>query len=425
MGFLRYTLGYFYPELRDNVVNAKYLLDMAGGNLTSTGIRVNEDNAITLSAVWRAVSIYSSLIASLPIQLFKRNGDTSEQITEHPGLDLMTFRPNEVMTAFTFKETLQTAPLTWGNGYAYIWMRNGVPKELQLFKPEDVTIKDKDGRKIFYDVKNFKNNIPAYQMLHMKGLSFDGITGKSPIDVARESMGGGLALQQFGNKFFGNGAQSSGILMYPGSLKPEAKKNLKDSFKRDNAGLKNSSQTMVLEEGMKYQPLTIPPENAQFLQSRKYSVLEIARWYGLPPHLLMDNDKATYANTELQGIEFLTYSLRPWIKRWEAEMDLKLLTTDQQRNHYFKFNIMALLRADSKSRAIFYRMMLDMGVFTINEVRRLENMNGIGPDGDKHLVQLARTDLKKIGANGDVNNKELSKEIVDLIFKEKSHGSIA
>jgi len=269
MGFFRYLFDYFKPELRNDIVNAKLLIDIAGGNLTGTGIRVNEDNAITLSAVWRAVSIYSSLIASLPIQLFKRNGDTSEHITEHPGLDLMTIKPNEVMTAFTFKETLQTAPLTWGNGYAFIWMRNGVPKELQLLKPSDVTIKNKDGRKIFYDVKNFKNNIPAYQMLHMKGLSFDGITGKSPIDVARESMGGGLALQQFANKFFGNGAQSSGILMYPGSLKPEAKKNLKDSFKRDNAGLKNSSKTMILEEGMKYQPLTFAPEQAQFLASRK------------------------------------------------------------------------------------------------------------------------------------------------------------
>jgi len=420
-GFLRYLLAYRYPELRAGVVNAgNILVDTTG--ISGTGVRVNEDNAITLSAVWRAVSIYSSLIASLPIQLFKRNGDTSEQITEHPGLDLLTVKPNEVMTAFTFKESLQSKPLTSGNGYAYIWQRNGVPKELQLLDSEDVEIKVKDGRKIFYDVRNLKNNIPAWQMLHIKGLSFDGITGKSPIEVARESMGGGLALQEFANKFFANGAQSSGILMYPGSLRPEAKKNLKDSFKRDNAGLKNSSKTMILEEGMKYQSLTIPPEQAQFLLSRKFSVLEIARWYGLPPHLLMDNDKATYNNTELQGIEFLVYSLRSWLKRWEAEMNLKLLTTDQQKNHFFKFNIMSLLRADSKSRAEFYTKMLDFGVFNINEVRRLENLNGIGSDGDKHLVQLARTDLKKIGTNGDVPNKEWAREIVDLIYKEKDNG---
>lgn len=422
MGFFKHTLSYFYPELRSSVVSAANILVGTSG-LSDTGVRVTEDNAITLSAVWRAVSIYSSLIASLPIQLFKRDGDTSEQITEHPGLDLMTVKPNEVMTAFTFKESLQTFPLTWGNGYAYIWMSNGVPKELQLLKADDVEPKILDGRKLFYDVRNFKNNIPTRNMLHIKGLSFDGIQGKSPVDVARESMGGGLALQQFANKFFGNGAQSSGVLMYPGSLKPEAKKNLKDSFKRDNAGLKNTSKTMILEEGMKYLPLTIPPEQAQFLASRKFSVLEIARWYGLPPHLLMDNDKATYNNTELQGIEFLVYSLRSWLKRWEAEMNLKLLTTDQQRNHFFKFNIMSLLRADSKSRAEFYRIMLDMGVFTINEVRRLENLNGIGKDGDKHLVQLARTDLAKIGVNGDVMDKNLAKEIVELIYKEKDNGT--
>ncbi len=426
MGFLRYLLAYRYPELRATINDpTASLVDWFGengGGKTSTGLFVNANAAITLSAVWRAVSIYSSLIASLPIQLFKRGDNVSEQITEHPGLDLMTIRPNEVMTAFTFKETLQTNPLINGNGYAYIWHKNGVPKELQLFQSSDVEIKVKDGRKIFYNIRNFRDNIPAYQMLHMKGLSFDGIVGKDPISVARESMGGGLALQEFANKFFGNGASSSGVLMHPGALKPEAQKNLKESFRRKNQGLKNASDVQILEEGMKFQALTIPPENAQFLESRKFSVLEVARWYGLPPHLLMDNDKATYNNTELQGIEFLVYSLRSWLKRWEAEMDLKLLTTEQQKTHFFKFNIMSLLRADSKSRALFYKTMLDMGVFNINEVRRLENMNGIGPDGNKHLVQLARTDLSKIGMNGDVKNNDLAKSIIEEIFKEKNYG---
>ena len=427
MGFPRYVLSYWFPELRATINDptatlADWFND--SGGISSTGLRVNTNTAITLSAVWRAVSIYSSLIASLPIQLFRKTDDKTEQIKEHPGLDLMAVKPNEVMTAFTFKETLQTYPLTWGNGYAYIWMSNGNPKELQLLKPNDVAVKSTNGRDIFYDVTGFRNNIPARNMLHMKGMSFDGFVGKSPIGVASESMGGGLALQQFANKFFANGANSSGVLIHPGVLKPEGKKNIRDSFRRDNQGLKNASDVMILEEGMKFIPLTIPPETAQFLQSRKFSVLEIARWYGLPPHLLMDNDKATYNNTELQGIEFLTYSLRSWLKRWESELDLKLLTTEQQKNHFFKFNINALLRADSKSRAIFYRIMLDMGVFNINKVLSLENMNGIGPDGDKHLVQLARTDIKNIGSNGDVNNKQLSKEIVDLIFKEKSHGQI-
>jgi len=135
----------------------------------------------------------------------------------------------------------------------------------------------------------------------------------------------------------------------------------------------------------------------------------------------MDNDKATYANTELQGIEFLVYSLRSWLKRWEAEMDLKLLTTDQQRNYFFKFNINALLRGDSAARGVFYRTMLDMGVLSINEVRRLENMNGIGKAGDKHLVQLARTDLKNIGENGE--DKNLAKNIVELIYKENGNST--
>lgn len=426
MGFWRYLLNYFKSESRATINDPTATLEdwfgLEGGGITSTGLRVNTNTAITLSAVWRAVSIYSSLIASLPIQLFKRTDNKTEQIKEHSGLDLMAVKPNEVMTAFTFKETLQTYPLTWGNGYAYIWMSNGTPKELQLLKPSDVSVKSTNGRDIFYDVTGFRNNIPARNMLHMKGMSFDGFVGKSPIGVASESMGGGLALQQFANKFFANGANSSGLLMHPGVLGDQGKKNLRAAFKRDNQGLKNASGVMILEEGMKFQPLTIPPETAQFLQSRQFSVLEIARWYGLPPHLLMDNSKATYANTELQGIEFLVYSLRSWLKRWESEMDLKLLTTSQQRDHFFKFNINALLRGDSAARAVFYRTMLDMGVFNINEVRRLENMNGIGKAGEKHLVQLARTDLEKIGANGNVMDKDLAKEIVDLIYKEKNNG---
>lgn len=368
-----------------------------GGGQSSSGVLINENTAITLSAVWRAINIISTTLASLPVSLYRQepNGDKTN-IINHPGIKLFQIEPNPNQTSFIFTETIQTGLLTWGNGYAYI-LRDGIgnPVGMNYFHPSEVTMKTNNNR-IFYDITGFKDNIPARDILHIPGLGYDGYLGKSPLQIARESLSGGLSQQTFGNTFYKNGALQSGVLETPQKLGKEAWERLKESFGRKYAGLANSGGTMVLEEGLKYNPISFPLEQIQFLGLKQFTVVEVARWFGLPPHFLADLERSTYSNIEHQSIEFVVYSLRGWLKRWESEMNKKLLKESERPNHSFKFNVDALLRGDNKSRAEWYRTMSDLGVYSVNDIRRLENKNGVA-GGDVHLVQLARTPLTDIG----------------------------
>lgn len=360
---------------------------------SDAGVNVSPDTALTLSAVWRAINLLSSTLATMPVDVFKKNKDGSRQEADVQGLRLFNNPSQDVMPVI-FREALMTSVLTWGNGYAYITRnRSYEPTALDFVDPQDVVVK-RAGNRVFYEIKNFKDNLSSDRMLHIPALSFNGVIGKGPIEVARQSLGGGLAVQKFGNQFFKNGAKSSGILSHPMQLSDKARENLRDKFEKRMKG--GDGGTMILEEGIKYQPISIPPEQAQFLQSRKFTVEEVARWFGVPPHLLSDLDRATFSNIEHQGIEFVVYSLTPWVVRWEQELNRKLLSFSERKNHFFKFNMNGLLRGDSKARAEYYRLLLDMGVLSINEVRQLEEFNNI-KGGDQHLVQLARTPLDKIG----------------------------
>lgn len=364
---------------------------------SESGIAVNSDTALTLSAVWRAISIISQTISTLPLALYRRldNGDR-EMLTGHPAMRLIN-NPNQLATPILLKEAIQTSVLSWGNGYGYITRsRNYEPLALRTLDPEKVTVRS-EGKSVFYDVQDLGVGIESDRILHIPGLSFNGITGKSPIEVARNSLGGGLAVQRYGNKFFANGAKSSGILKHPGRLGDKGIDNLRRSFDKKMA--KDEGGTMILEEGMDYVALSIPPDQAQFLASKKFTVEEVARWFGVPPHLLSDLDRSTFNNIEHQGIEFVTYSLMPWIRRWEEELARKLLREDEKDSHFFKFNINGLLRGDAKTRAEYYKYMLDLGVMNINEVRNLEELNDI-PGGNQHLVQVNRTPIEKLGNDG-------------------------
>jgi len=376
------------------------------GAFSNAGFSVNAETALTLSAVWRAINIISSTIASLPVNLFKTlpDGDT-QKIVNHPGIELMKFSPNSIQTPFLFIETMQTGPLTWGNAYAWIHKNgNGNPLWLEILHPSSITAK-RNNNSVFYEYtpdgdskEGRKETIPSRDMLHIPGLGYNGIIGKSPITVAGESLSGGMAVQKFGNQFFENGAMQSGVVEHPSQLGKQSYERLISQFNKRYSGLSKAGGTMLLEEGMKYNPLSFPLEALQFLSMKKFTVTEVARWYGLPPHFLADLDRSTYSNIESQGIEFVVYSLRAWLKRWEQELDRKLLKESERKDHHFSFNIEGLLRGDSKGRGEFYRVLLDLGVVSINEVRRLENLNKIA-GGDKHLVQLARTDLNKIDNN--------------------------
>jgi len=395
-------------SLSDDIVKLRARINTPGATLedwftlvgwdTSTlaGITVNQDTALTHSAVWRAINILSSSIAQLPIGLFRRekNGDIIEA-ENHPAYRLLK-EPNGIQTGYIFRESMQYSVCGWGNGYAFI-ERNGRndPKSLEIWDAANVEI-IKDNNQLYYRQRPDRTLIDANFILHIPALSTDGIVGKSPIQVAKESIAGGLAVQKFGNKFFANGAKQSGVLTHPARLGDKGIQNLRKSFNKimkDDVG-----GTMILEEGLQYQNISIPPDQAQFLDSRKFSVTEIARWYGVPPHLLSDLDRATYSNIEQQSIEFVIYSLMPWIRRWEDELNRKLLKEDEKKDHYFKFNVNGLLRGDSKTRFEAYGLALDRGWMNIDEVRGLEEMNNI-PDGmgKKYLVQLNRTPIEKLG----------------------------
>ena len=361
---------------------------------TNTGINVDSESALTHSAVWRAISILSSSIAQLPVGLYRRDpsGDTIS-IPDHPMIQLLKI-PNGIQTGYIFRESMQCNILGWGNGYAFI-ERDGSFRatKLNIIDPAKVDPKVVNGS-LWYKID--RQDTDGELVLHIPALSYDGMVGKSPIQVAKESIAGGLAIQRFGNKFFANGAKQSGILTHPGRIGDKGTLNLRKSF---NKIMKDDEQgTMILEEGLQYQPISIPPDQAQFLDSRKFSVTEIARWYGVPPHLLMDEDRSTYNNIESQGISFVQYSLIPWIRRWEDELYRKLLTEKEKQDHFFKFNVNGLLRGDSKTRFEAYGLALDRGWMNIDEVRALEEMNNI-PDGmgKKYLVQLNRTPIENLG----------------------------
>lgn len=395
-------------RLSDEVAQLRASINTPGASLedwftlvgwdTSTyaGVTVNQDSALTHSAVWRAINILSSSIAQLPIGLYRKekNGDITEA-KDHPAYQLLK-EPNGIQTGYIFRETMQYSICSWGNGYAFIERddRNN-PETLNIWEAANVEIIVEDGQ-VYYRQRPDRKLFNANFILHIPALSADGLVGKSPIQVAKESIAGGLAVQKFGNKFYANGAKQSGVLTHPGRLGDKGTQNLRKSFnkimKDDEGG------TMILEEGLQYNNISIPPDQAQFLESRKFSVNEIARWYGVPPHLLADLERSTYNNIEHQGIEFVIYSLMPWIRRWEDELNRKLLREEEKKDHYFKFNVNGLLRGDSKTRFEAYGLALDRGWMNIDEVRALEEMNQL-PDelGKKYLVQVNRTPIEKLG----------------------------
>jgi len=357
---------------------------------SDSGIAVSPSTALTLSAVWRAVNIIASTVATLPLGLFKHEGEGNVPVHDHEAVGLLR-KPNNIGSAIILKEAVQSQVLTWGNGYAYIKRdRFANPKSIIALPSQDVDVKI-NGDEIFYDIANIGEGIGPDNILHIPGLSFNGVTGLSPIEYAKNSIGGGLAVQRFGNTFFANGAKQSGVLIHPGKLGDEGTKNLRKSFEKRMKDKENG--TLVLEEGTKYIPITIPPDSAQFLQSKVHTVDEVARWFGVSPHLLHSKEHTAYNSNEQLGIDFVTYTLLPWIRKWEDELHRKLLKVNEM-DMFFKFNVDGLLRGDNASRGQWYRTMTDIGAYSINEVRKLEDKNPID-GGDEHTIQVNKEDINK------------------------------
>lgn len=354
---------------------------------SSTGIPVDETSAITLSAVWASVRIISETLASIPVDVYYRDGETRRRASEHPVSKLIAHNPNKTSSSFTFRETLAANLCLHGNAYAII-VRDAAARPIELVSvhPNRVKIKVNKGEK-FYTVDD-KKTYSDEEMLHFVGLSFDGVKGQSPLDALRDAIGMGIAAQQFGAEFFGNGANMGGVLTHPGRLTDDQIKRLKDSWNRSNAGLGKSNGTAVLEEGMKYERIGIPPDAAQFLQSRRFTVEDIARAFRVPPAMLAEmSNSSTRANVEEQAISFVRDTMNPYIARFETELNRKLFREDELGTYYVRFTVDGLLRGDIKSRYSSYSIARQWGWLSVNDIRDLENLNPI-EGGDTYLSPL-------------------------------------
>lgn len=381
-------------------------IDMDFIGNSNSGVQVDELRALQTSAVYACVKILAETVASLPLHLFKKGkGGKSEMAEQHPLFSCLYEMPNDEMTSFEFREMMMTSLLLWGNAYARKIRKNGHVTELWYLKPQLMTVeRDTQTGRIKYtysdDITNQTYEYKPEQIFHIKGLSLDGVTGLSPISQAREAVGLSLATEEYGAKFFGNGARPGGVLEHPGILKDPEK--LRESWNKVYQGTRNSHKVAVLEEGMKYHTIGIAPEDAQFLETRKYQVNEICRIFRVPPHLVGDLERATFSNIEHQSIEFVQHTIRPWLVRWEQAISRSLLDEKERLLYFSRFNVDGLMRGDYKSRMEGYAIGRQNGWLSANDIRHLEDLPPIPKEqgGDAYLVNGNMTAVSKENKEG-------------------------
>jgi len=398
------------PERRDmDQKTADFIrgVDLDNSSMSNSGIIVDEESALKISAVYACVKVISETVASLPLKLYKKlpSGDT-EVASHHPLYSVLNCTPNDEMTAFTFWELLTTNLLLRGNGYATVKRnKSGQVTELYPLKAENMTvIRDPTTDALKYEYKSgvkTKTYTPR-QIIHIPAFTSDGVKGKSPIGYAREAMGLALATEEFGARWFGNGARPGGILEHPGVVKDPEK--LRTSWNQVYQGSKNSHKVAVLEEGMKYHSIGMSPEDSQFLQTRAFQLTEIARIFRVPPHMIGDLSRSTFSNIEHQSIDFITHTIRPWLVRLEQAIMRTLLNEDERTIYFAKFNVSGLMRGDFATRMSGYATARQNGWMSANEIRALEDMNKIPADqgGDLYLLNGNMITAIAAGQNGQV-----------------------
>ena len=349
------------------------------GSQSLSGETVTEETALTYSAVYNAISLISGTVGSLPLHLMQKTGKTKQIFDKNPLYRVMHTQWNPYMTAMSGRETLTAHVLAWGNGYAEK-VRDGYGQLVQLWpiSPDRITAIEIRNGVLQYDIKigNETKILPRDRILHVPGLGFDGLMGYSVVAMARKSIGLGMALETFGSHYFGQGTHPGVIVSHPNQLSPESHSNLKKSLTESYSGLGQAHRLMLLEDGMKLEKIGIPPNDSQFLESRQHQIPEIARWFNLPPHKLKDLTKSSFNNIEAEQTSFVMDSILPWLIRFEQNFFMQLLSVpEQKQNLYFNHIVEGLLRANSKDRAEYYKLMIQNGIMTPNEVRSKENLN--------------------------------------------------
>lgn len=387
---------------------------------SNSGQTVNEKTAMQMSAVYACVRIIAEAIAQIPLNVYRLTVDGGkEKDLRHPLYFLLHDEPNPEMTSFIFRETLMSHLLLWGNAYAQI-IRNGKGEVVGIYPlmPDRMQVDRNEVGNLVYTYAKYYDEVgakhafeqitlPAYQVLHIPGLGYDGLIGYSPIAMARNAIGMSMAAEDFGATFFANGATPGGVLEHPGIVKdPE---RLRESWHAQFSG-KNSHNIAVLEEGMTFKPMSIPPEEAQFLETRKFQIDEIARIFRVPPHMVGDLEKSSFSNIEQQSLEFVKYTVGPWVARWEQSLSQALLLPSEKTRYTIKYNLDGLLRGDYESRMNGYAVGRQNGWLSANDIRELENMNRIPAEegGDEYLINGNMTKLKDAGlfANKGGNESE-------------------
>ncbi len=386
----------------------------ASSRRTTAGITVNQAKLFTLPAVLNGIQVLSETFAQLPLDLFERTSEDGDRqrATDDRIYRLVKRRPNPRTTAFTWRQTMMAQALAWGAGYS--WLERGPGGTVVAIwncSPGGVTPRDvNETGEILYDVRlpsmaEIKNDVPSRDLLILRAMSLDGETGLDLVSTGGESVGLSLSAQQFGATFFGNGARPSGVLTTDKSLNKTQATEIGTAFKQATGGSR-TNETAVLGLGTSYQSVGVQPDQAQFLETRQFQVVEAARLLNLPPHMVKDLQRATFSNIEQSSIEFVTYTMGPWLTRWEQELDVKLIEKANVDKQFFEHNLTALLKGATLDRFKAYAQARQWGWLSVNDIRKLENMPPIGDEGDVYLSPMNMTPGDEID-DGDDNKVDV------------------
>lgn len=380
---------------------------------TGSGVYVSEDSALKISAVYACVRVLSETLAGLPIKVY-RTTENGREAVDHPINQLLNVMPNDTQTAFELTELIMSSLGLRGSSYAQI-IRNA-RGDLQEITPLNARYmkvdQDANGLVFDYQAPGEARVFRKHQIWRVAGLSANGITGLSPVGLARETFGLAAASEMSASRMYSNGAQIPGVLEFPGKLNDDVLKHMREQWAEKQAGAANAHKPLILESGMKYSQIGMSSKDAQFLEARKFQISEIARWFRVPLHKLGELDRATFSNIEHQSIEFVTDTILPWCRRLEQSIQRDLLSETERRTLFVRYNLDGLLRGDTQTRYEAYGKAIQDGWLNRNEVRRMENKNPV--DGlDEYLVPLnmgSGTDVAALNADR-ISNFLATKEI--------------
>lgn len=369
------------------------------GTRTVSGVYITPENALGITAVFSAINRISTDTACLPLLCYRRRKDGGrDEVRDTPHYQILNVSPDDERTAMAFRQTLAAQTLGWGNGCAEIERTLGG----ELFALHQLTAgtkadRDPSTKELFYRTPEGEKITPD-RVVHVAGLGGDGVNGYSPVRLHREALGISRAAETFGGSWFGNGMRTGGWIKLPRELKKEAMDNLRASMREVHGGPTAAHKIGFLDPGMEFIPTTIAPDEAQFLATRQFQIIEVCRMFNIPPNKLQDLTNAHLANIEESNLDYMMATLMPWCEKIEQALNFRLFTPrERSQGYYVEHNMAAFLRGNMAARAEYFTKMRDLGVLNVNEIRRLENMDPIGPDGDTRLVPLNMSSLTNAG----------------------------